>query len=431
MSALSLIAIAAALLTAVSTAQSVDELQKNFTTKCDDLNADRDAKLEKLDAGYKVALKTLVDDTQKSGKLDAVLMIRDELTAIETGKTPLPALPANCPPSLRTLRTKYLEQLTKISQDHARELAGLANRMQTLLAGMETSLTKEGRIDDALAAKRLREKLATDTGIKDAQDLLKYSGKKGNARAALQLRRSGDHIEVLVFPDSRGKISMDSPIENLREKSESKKETGDTKAKVLGEFVGATNFNVDPFVSFHQVFDGADPGNFPLNGILAKYRFEIEKQKGVRLSLIPNGVNPYGSFGCNLPLSAKGTYRASARYFVPKSNRALSGFILVHGGGGAIKGKIFEETGKWAFGEVSSESTGDDQSMLFYLAIATGSKPADAVNDHIVLGEIKIEHIKFAAYLRTKFGPAGEVVTTTEDPLKQSLFISNGLFVEP
>ncbi len=138
-------------------------------SKYDALNQDRDQKLEKLTANYSAALKRLLDDSKKSGDLDAVLPFRDELAATEANTWPLPALPKTTNPKLRDLRTKYADARAKITKDHATELVALVDKMQELLKAKEADLTKQGDLDGALAARKMGQTLEQDDGIQAAR----------------------------------------------------------------------------------------------------------------------------------------------------------------------------------------------------------------------------------------------------------------------
>jgi hypothetical protein len=153
-------------------AQSLDEVQRSFMSRYDELNTDRDAKLEKLAEGYLAALKRLREELQKTGKLDAVLPVRDEITAVETDADPLPEWPAGIPDRLRPLRAKYQESRTGIVREHARELVALADKMVAYLKEEEAGLTKVGKVEEALVARKMSESLGTDEGLVAARALI-------------------------------------------------------------------------------------------------------------------------------------------------------------------------------------------------------------------------------------------------------------------
>jgi hypothetical protein len=104
--------------------------------------------------------------------------------------------------------------------------------------------------------------------------------------------------------------------------------------------------------------------------------------------------------------------------------------MFVHGVGGMIGGRKFEESGTWTSDDVIGESSHETATLLFYITMADKAKAADAVADSIVLGELMVEHVKFTAFLQTRYNPDGRPAEGIVDPSKQPLFISNGDFVE-
>ena len=423
--------VASGLMASVALGASLNDLQDAFTAHRATANSHRDEQLGKLDASYVGALQRQLEKVKATGKLETAIPFNDEIQAVKKGLAPLPPLTAAAISELRNMRGKYLESRDKILKEHAGSVVPLSDKMERELKSQEIALTKDGKLEEALAAKRLREALAGDADILAARDLVKYSGQSGNGPAAYQLRRYGDNLEVLVFRDRSGNVSMDSPVVNVREKTAPKKELGNTSAKVLGEFVGAKGYRADPYVAYHHVFDGIDAGRFVWSEIIPAFKQTEAGEKGQRLSLKALAANPHGSLADVLPPTAsKGTYRISCRYFIPKSNRAVNGFIFVHGAGAAIANHTFDKVGKWDTAEITGESTQASRDMLVYLSIPQAKKELDPTGDAVVLGELKIEYLGFSAFVQQKFGDHGEPLNGSDDPQKQTLLISNGQFVK-
>ena len=406
------------------------KLQDGFSRHTTTLDEKLSSDLEKLSSGYAGALKKLQATIQQAGKLEEAVIVRNEIAAVECGKHPLPELVAGTPFSLRKLRGKFTTARQKIEVDHATALTDTAAKMEAALKELEVASTRAGKLDQALAAKQAREELETRADIGNARDLLKVGGRI-QSRPALRLRRGGDNLEVLVYYDSRGKVSMKSPVENVREETGGAKERGDTKAKVLGEFVGARGFEVDPYVSYARTFDTRNPEGLVATALVIKTRHEEKGDMGLQLAYDPVGSNPHVSFGEVLPsISEKGTFRLSCRYLIPPGNRALTGLHFVQTVGGPVGGEFFDKAGKWDFKQVVAESSHERGVLLLYLRIAEGKAPADGWDEHVVLGELEIEHLKFSASIQARFEEKGGVSDEYNDPAKQPLFISNGEFVD-
>jgi hypothetical protein len=143
----------------------LDELKINFQTRCDFAEADRDLQLKKLDASYLAALDRQVEKTKATGKLDAVMPLIGEVQAVKDGKDPLPELPEGASLELKQMRAKHAEARAKILKSHAEAVTSLADKMVAVLKAKEQELTKAGKFDEALTAKRMRESLEKDEEI--------------------------------------------------------------------------------------------------------------------------------------------------------------------------------------------------------------------------------------------------------------------------
>ncbi len=406
---------------------SLDELKQSYLTRYDEANAQRDGKLEALATGYIKALDRELAKVQAAGLLDPALLLQEEKKAVEAGTDPLPPLPDTSSHNHRTVRKTYVDTRDEILLNHAKEVLALSDKMAAVLKDREAGATRDGRLDEALSARQMREILEQDAGIRDARTYLKFAGLPGGGRPVLRLRRFGDNIEVLVHRNRKGVVAMDSPIENVREISGDDPQQLDTAATVLGEFVGADGFEVDPWVAFDETFDGKDPGAFVPAELIARPRHEEEGEKGLRLSYAPAAMNPHGYFGQILPpLSSPGTFRFTCRYFIPRSNKNVTGFRLVQGVGGPLGARSFETSGKWETEDLVAGSSHEMPVLLFYLNLGSEAQPADAADDHVVLGRTTVEIIRFPAFVCERFDDNGSVIESVTDPGNQALFIQNG-----
>ncbi|MEP4077643.1 hypothetical protein [Haloferula sp.] len=406
---------------------TIKDLENAYLARYDEANGKRKTQLEKLQDSYLTALKREMGKAQARGKLETVIPYRDEIQYVNDGKDPLPKLPAATNYQLKEMRGKFVEARQTIVKNHATSLIVLADKMVKVLEQREADFTKAGKIDEAIAARNVRETYGEDEEIQAARNLLKFAGGQEAAPAAVQLRRSGDNLEVLVRYDSKGKVSMDSPVENIREQTGKGEELGDTTATVLGEFVGAEGYEVDPWVAFHQVFDGDIPATFSLREMVGEPKSQEDEQVGLRLSYKVKATNPYVSLGPVLsPKSSPSAFKISCRYFVPESNQSLSGLSFVQSSGRPIGSGRLEERGKWAFGKLTGSPTSDSAVLLMYVTVGEGKKKTDIPEDYVTVGEIKIEHTSFTAHLHTRFGQSGAVEQRLDDPAKQPVVVSMG-----
>jgi hypothetical protein len=410
----------------------LDDLQANFQTRCDFAEADRDLQLKKLDASYLAALDRQVEKTRATGKLDAVIPLIEEVQAVKAGTDPLPELPEAASLELKQMRGKHAEARAKILKSHAEAIASLADKMEAALKTKETELTKAGKFDDALAAKKMRENLEKDQTIGDARDLLRFGGGSSLGRPAMQIRRYGDNLEVLVHYDRSGKISMDSPVSNIRERTDPGRDLGDTKATTLGEFVGAKGYKADPYVSLNESFDGSENEKVAAYMMKLNPGFAIADRKGARLSFVAEAKSSYLHLRNTVPpKSVPGAFRIETSYFIPKTNHHVHKFVLIQGeaGGAPLGGVTFDQLDQWTRTTAESESVAESPNVLLSFQPHSAVGLPDALNDFIVLESLRIEQIRFSAFLQKRIDPSGKPIDEITDPTKQALIIRNGILI--
>lgn len=114
-----------------------------------------DSALEELDAKYRGALERAQGSAQKSGKLEDSVAFRDEVDQLTSGFVEEKDT-ANLPPTLKSLRSVYINSRTQLESRRAAKLAPLKRKMGQSLDQLIVTLTKEGRLEDALAVKQAR-----------------------------------------------------------------------------------------------------------------------------------------------------------------------------------------------------------------------------------------------------------------------------------
>lgn len=154
-------------------AQDLDSLHRSFMTKYDQINGNRDAKVEALTEGYLAALDRLKKQLQTTGQLDLVLQAQNEIEEIGKDVWPPEKLGEKATNELKTLRAKYVEAREKAHKDHATQLSEVVDKMDKLLATQIIDLTKAGKIEEAKLAQKMKEDLAKDAAIAEAKSLLK------------------------------------------------------------------------------------------------------------------------------------------------------------------------------------------------------------------------------------------------------------------
>jgi hypothetical protein len=410
-----------------SHALTLEELEKSYDQKLTEVRLKKEKSLASLNEGYLDALTRIEAKYQRAGRLDEVLLVKDETKDISEGKWPLAALPREISLDVAAPRKIYLKKRIGIEQDAARKAVDTADRMLELLDQRAASLTKEGDLQQALLARQIKSEIEKDADLISARKLLDNVMSDGISRPAIQIRRYGDNREVIVRYDISGKISPDSPISNV---AEAEKNIGDTTAKVLGEFLGAEGYDADPFQLMHKTFDGTDAKPVVLARIIPTFQSRIAEDSGLALSIDPKeDGNWYVAIPrVTPPASTPGTVRVTCRYFVPRENKEVVGFFL--------SGTTLDQRGKWTTVETLAQSRADSEEpsgiMIYFKSGAEGGKiinPAKASLEKVYLHSIIAEQIKFSAFLVKRFGENGVIAETFDNPAKQPVFAKNGEFV--
>ncbi|MDA7629361.1 hypothetical protein OAF06_02840 [Akkermansiaceae bacterium] len=410
-----------------SCALTLQELQKSFQVERLKIESEEGKKISSLRANYSKALVKIQVKYQKAGRLDDALSVKKEIDLVQEGASPFPPLEGKPPFELISARKIFSKQSITLRKVSAKDLVGLAKKMDKLLAQKVIELTKSGELEDATEARAYREKLTQDQVIVAATTLINRVRADGSSAVAMRIRRAGDNLEVDVRYDSRGKVSLESPIENVVEKTDGKEEKGKTSAKTLGEFIGAKGFEVDPYVTFSNDFTKRGSGKLGVSSLELGFVKKDADKVGVRISIPAKSVNPHGKISGVLPtLAQKGTYRVRLNYFAPKENKAVNGIQFVQGGGSPIPESISETSGAWEELEFTSVSTNEHDYLLFYLRSEKKVPLTEMKGDYITISDMSISHIAFSAYIVERFDENGAISESSPKSDQQKAMAQNG-----
>jgi hypothetical protein len=408
-------------------ALTLEELEKSYEQKLSDVRLEKEKSLADLNEGYLAALARIEAKYQKAGRLDELMLTRQEIKDLTDKKWPLNALPEKISLEVAAPRKIYLQKRIEIERQAARKSTDTADKMLALLDKQAVDLTKEGNLQQALLARQIKAEIEANKELGTARELLSNVMSDGTTRNVLRLRRYGDNVEVLVKHDTRGQISFLSPIQNAEE---SDKTIGDTTAKNLGEFVGAKGYDPDPLTIYRQGDKENQIGKIQLIGIEGSEEIQ-DKQTALRLSFDLKHDNPRGSFDPSGPrASAPGAVRVRGRFQIPKSNKVLSGVIITQGGAPIVLADA-SKPDVWNEMDGTGESRAEHEAgtILFYLKGHPNSNIANAAQDYLLLKDLDIEIVRFSAFLVQRFDKNGTELEHHDTPDKQPLFITNGDFV--
>jgi uncharacterized protein YecT (DUF1311 family) len=167
------------LLVVLAPAQGIDDLQKSFWDRLAAKETAKDEDLRQLNKSYEAALQRLMEDSQKTGKLDEVLILREQIANIEQDNDAAPkASEAKGVEDMLPLREKYTETRAEILEKHATEVVALVDRANSLLEEQIIALTKAGKIGEAVKAKQTLDKIAEDKSILAARGAIPIDPEK-------------------------------------------------------------------------------------------------------------------------------------------------------------------------------------------------------------------------------------------------------------
>jgi hypothetical protein len=357
----------------------------------------------------------------------------EEKKDLKLGKWPLGLLDDSSPADFLRLRRIYETSRIKADREHAEAVIDTADKMADLMEAQMRTLTREGKITEAKKAKDLLEVIQVDEKIKTAKELVRRVRLNQNAPIAYRLRRSGDELEVLVRFDKSGKVSLDSPVENVIEITGEKKEKGDTKAKVLGEFVGAKGYDVDSYVSYESDMEKITP---PLQAVNYELEpgVEIEGRKALRILMPVKATNPRVEWpGVLSPEGSSSRIKIDFQYLIPSDNKKLKGFSFHYGLAAPIEKKVMETTGRWVAESLETESMNEyDMLRLFVQHLNGGGKTFDGGNESIYLDDLKVTYLSFAAHVVETYKDGKVVDRFTDEPTAQkAIALAGKLLLSP
>ena len=121
-----------------------------------------------LNAKFAAALERAQEAAQKAGNLDDAVVFKTEKEAVLAGKYMPPQDDAKTPASLKTMRSTYRAALGKLELDRDKKLRPLKDAYAKSLEALMVTLTKSGRLEEAMALKKLREDLLANTAVSGA-----------------------------------------------------------------------------------------------------------------------------------------------------------------------------------------------------------------------------------------------------------------------
>jgi len=176
-----------------------------------------------LNTKFSAALDRAQETAQKAGNLGEAVAIKKEKEAVLAGGySPSAAEDAQTPAGIKTLRTTYRNTLAKLELERDKKWQPLKDALARSLNGLIDSLTKSGKLDEALAAKQMLDSIGSTTlslmksreggGAVGATGKLQKGGDKAGDKTAIVI---APKVEVSFVWCPAGDFQMGSPKEEL------------------------------------------------------------------------------------------------------------------------------------------------------------------------------------------------------------------------
>lgn len=148
--------------------RQVPELELLMQNHADGLKAvageRREKALVELNRTYTAALERGLKSAQDAGKLEDALAIKNEATLLAGGGS-VPEDDAGAPDALKRLRIIYRASAARIGQDANNASAPLIKLLDASLDQLITTLTKAGRLEDAVVVRKKKDVLGIGAGL--------------------------------------------------------------------------------------------------------------------------------------------------------------------------------------------------------------------------------------------------------------------------
>lgn len=140
----------------------LDAASRSYTDTWRQIESRKAERLSTLKQQYLDALDKAVEAAMKKGDLDGVLAAKAEKDRILTDSPVLQPAAGSTPPSLRNLLDSYEHSHDRIAKEQDQQLRALNERYVATLTTQERALTRQGRLDEALAVRAEKERVMDD-----------------------------------------------------------------------------------------------------------------------------------------------------------------------------------------------------------------------------------------------------------------------------
>jgi hypothetical protein len=261
-------------------AAELSQLEADWHKGLERIRQEYDAKLAKRHESYEEALKELAKRSQDEGDLDATLAIKKELGRYESERSVSAEDVVEKPIRLKQLQDSWIQLHNSEMLEDARQTIALGERYGQALAHLQKTFTRDGKLDEAVKVREVRESLASLPEVSEARFVIaEMSRPTADAtRPARQVRAAGPRIvetreqedSALLFhvPFDGGRDFLMESTSRLALKGEGVTPVRLSRGRVAGEFTGANAGVSLPDAKLIKPFPASrsgDPGSFTLS----------------------------------------------------------------------------------------------------------------------------------------------------------------------
>lgn len=167
----------------------------------------------KLLQRYKDDLDQLLAMTRRQGDLDKLLAVQTERRRIN-GAATIPAEPPHGLAELVRLWEKSVARLDTLTVREAQAVNNLATDYDRKLEDVQRTLTKQDKIEDAIAIRRIRAELTAHPDVVAARECLRRQTTAGDAgkKVALPAATAGNELKPIVLDATRARQVGQLPV---------------------------------------------------------------------------------------------------------------------------------------------------------------------------------------------------------------------------
>ena len=157
--------------------------------------------VSKLNESYSKSLNMLSDRATDAGDLDKSRAVMAEIERFATKKNVTPEDSTNSSPDLKKIQLYYLQNIQNFASANARRVLSLVSKFDSALGTLQTSLTRQKKLDDALAVQNERKAVIASEEVVEAKALLSGAAKiaRQPVKAAATSKTSAKEEKVWLY----------------------------------------------------------------------------------------------------------------------------------------------------------------------------------------------------------------------------------------